>query len=245
MTFLFLQTFDHVHATKESENLVTLKPHVKRVGERHTTEETPHSGDVSRPQVKSVGNKHVTQQSSGKPESRPHIRSYDNVHANKQSGGPEYDSVPKLKQGVMHFSIESKPVEWTIKKQSMFGHVSQLSSSYDFSVPKLKKSETMSAMKESDWSRDYCIKPKIRINKAKTANTQSEEMSGGRRAIKMSSRMSATKESEYVDHDAKCVQLFKERNVHGHATDSRVEKLLYRGKFTEPETETMEEGRCN
>jgi len=48
----------------------------------------------------------------------------------------------------------------------------------------------------------------------------------------MNNKMSATKESEHVDHDLKRVQMFKERNVYGHATDSSVQRLLYDGRFT-------------
>ena len=181
--------------------------------------------------MKTVGDKNITQESSAEPEARPHIRSYDNVYTNKCSDAPEHDPIPKLKLGVIHSTTESKPMEWKIKKQSVFGHATQLST-VEFQLPKLKKSEHMSAMKESDWSKDYCIKPRIKINKQRMASTETEE-SHGRKAIKMSDRMYATKESEYVDHDAIRLQMFKARNVHGHATDSTVEKLLYGGKTTE------------
>lgn len=43
--------------------------------------------------------------------------------------------------------------------------------------------------------------------------------------------MSATKESEYIDWDQKRTQMFKERNIFGHAADSSVQHLLYEGKF--------------
>lgn len=226
------QTFDHAHATMESAGDSVSKPQVKKVEDHHASKESTKLPDA-RPHVKTVGDKHITQQSKGEPESRPHIRSFKDMHANKRSSAPEHDNVPKLKLGVMHSSTETKAFEWKVKKQNVFGHVSQLSNSYDVVVPKLKKSELMSAVKESDWSKDYCIKPKIRINKEKMANVESEATLSGRRTIKMSDKMSATKESEYVDMEARRVQMFKERNVHGHAADSTVEKLLYVGKYND------------
>lgn len=200
------------------------------VEDQHASKETV-TDVTNRPHIKTVSDKHVTQLSEPEPESRPHIRSFDNIHANKPSDEPEHDNVPKLKLGVMHSSSESKPMEWKIKKQNVFGHASQLSNSYAFSVPKLKKSTLMSADRESDWSTDFAIKPRIRINRKQTANTQSEELESKRSKIKMSDKMSATKESEFVDYDQRRLQMFKERNVYGHATDSTVQRLLYDGKF--------------
>lgn len=234
--------FEHAHATKESLGDVVSKLQVKKVGDHHATEESTDPADA-RPHIKTVDDKHITQQSGGEPEFRPHIRSFENVHANKHSDAPELDNIPKLKLGFMHSSTETKPLEWKIKKQSVFGHVSQISDSYEFKIPKLKKSEMMSAMKESDWSKDYCIKPKIRINKQKMANVETEAAVTARTGIKMSGERSATKESEYVDYEAKRVQMFKERNVYGHATDSTVEKLLYVGKYNKSEV-VKQEGKC-
>lgn len=200
------------------------------VDQQHASRET--EADPSPcPHIKTVLNQHVTQQSEPEPNSRPHIRSYDNIHANKPSDAPEYDGVPRLKTGVMQSTTESRQMEWIIKKQNVFGHASQLSNSYDFAVPKLKKSQTMSAVKESDWSTDFSIKPRIRINRKQTANTESENTQTGIPRIKMSDKMSATKESEYIDYEHMHVQMFKERNVHGHATDSSVQRLLYEGRF--------------
>lgn len=235
------QTFKHAFASKETETEQNSRPHVKKVGDYHASQETTVA--ESRPHTKTVRDKHVTKQSTGEPESRPHIRSFENVHANKRSDAPEYDSVPRLKLGMMHSTTESKPMEWVVKKQSVFGHVSQLSNSYEFAVPKLKKSENMTAMKESDWSRDYCIKPKIRINKQKMANTETESARTERPRIKMSDKMSATKESDYIDHDAKRVQMFKERNIHGHAANSTVQKLIYRGKYNEEKAVEIVRGK--
>ncbi|XP_045164903.2 gamma-tubulin complex component 6-like [Mercenaria mercenaria] len=227
-----IQTFENRHATKESGGEVepVSKSHVKMVDDHHASKETD-ADQTNRPHIKTVSDKHITQQSEPEPESRPHIRSYDNMHANKPSDAPEHDNVPKLKLGVMQSSTESKPMEWKIKKQNVFGHVSQISSSYDFNVPKMKKSAVMSSSKESDWSTDFAIKPRIRINRKQTANTQSEEVQTTRQRIKMSDKMCATKESEFIDYEQKRVQMFKERNIYGHATDSSVERLLYDGKF--------------
>ncbi|XP_052265860.1 gamma-tubulin complex component 6-like isoform X2 [Dreissena polymorpha] len=227
-----IQVFTHMHASKESsEETTSSKPATKAVSNQHASKETEPEPDA-RPHIKSVGDQHISQQSSGQPDIRPHIRSFGDRHANTRSDKPEYDAVPRMKLGVMHSGTESQPMEWKIKKQSVFGHVSQLSEQHDFFLPKLKKSTMFSASKESDWNVDYHIKPKIRINRLQTANTESVETDDvPRRAIKMSDKMSATKESEHVDHDAKRLKIFKERNIHGHTADSSVQQLLYVGMF--------------
>jgi hypothetical protein len=237
-----LQTFENRHATKESEleEEEVAKPHVKMVGDHHASKETV--DEKIHPHIKTVSDKHISQQSKPEAESRPHIRSYDDRHANKLSDEPDYDGVPKLKLGVMQSSTESKPMEWKIKKQNVFGHVSEISNSYDFNVPRLKKSAVMSAHRESDWSTDFAIKPRIRINRKQTANTQSEEEQTHRVGTKMSNTMSATKESEYIDYEQKRVQMFKERNLYGHATNSSVERLLYDGQFGNKAKDTDLEG---
>lgn len=48
---------------------------------------------------------------------------------------------------------------------------------------------------------------------------------------KMSSHMSSTTESESVDREKLLRERFKQRNVHGHSSDSTVQKLLYGRKF--------------
>ncbi|WAR25208.1 GCP6-like protein [Mya arenaria] len=235
-----IQTFQHMHATTETSTEVS-KASVRTVEDRHASRESEAESEA-RPGVKAVGNQHISLQTQ-EDTARPHIRSYEDRHANKRSDEPEPDIAPKLKLGVMHSSTESKPMEWKVKKQNVFGHVSQISDSYEFKMPKLKKSTQFSASRESEWSTDFCIKPKIRINKLQTANTQSEDgETERRRAIKMSDRMSATKESEYIDHEKKRVQMFKERNVFGHATDSTVQRLLYEGKFGRSLNNEDEEG---
>lgn len=231
LVLLCLQTYDHIHATTESDP-ATSKPQVRMVEEQHASKESEADPSL-RPHIKTVSNQHITQESEPESNSRPHIRSYDNVHVNKPSDAPEHDGIPRLKTGVMQSTTESRPMEWKIKKQNMFGHASQLSNSYNIAVPKLKKSQTMSATKESDWSTDFSIKSRIRINRKQTANTESENAQIDIPRIKMSDKMSATKESEYIDYEEMRLQMFKERNVHGHATDSTVQRLLYEGKFGE------------
>lgn len=43
--------------------------------------------------------------------------------------------------------------------------------------------------------------------------------------------MSSTTESESVDREKLLRERFKQRNVHGHSSDSTVQKLLYGRKF--------------
>ena len=195
--------------------------------------------EKKRLQVKPVENKHATMQSQPEPEQRPHIRPIENCYVNKPSDEPEHQLVSKLKPGIMHSSFETKSAEWKVKPQNEYGHVSQRSTQ-QIELPKIKKSELMSATKESLFSTDYGIKPRIRIHKNRSCTTQSTEMHDVIPRMKGSRTMSATRESEFVDMDVKRVQMFKERNVHGHAADSTVQKLLYQGQFGEKISEEDE-----
>ena len=164
-------------------------------------------------------------------ESKPHLRSFQDKQANLQSQEPEHDKIPKLGKTDMTSYKQSESEEWKIKKRSEFGHVSELSSVYVVQLPKMKRSELMSATKESDYM-DYGIKPRIRMNKKMSATKESSPNTEPvRPGIKISDKMHSTKESEYIDYDERRTQMFKERNVHGHAMDSTVEKLLYQGQF--------------
>ena len=186
--------------------------------------------ETARPTIRQVEDRHALQETT-EHEKKPHLKSVGDRHANKPSPEVEFDKVPKLKRTEISPSTESVPDEWKIKKRSEYGHVSERSEVYVVSVPKLKRSDLMSATKESDYM-DYSIKPRIKMNKARSASKEStpgpEQMKPG---IKMSDKMHSSKESEYIDMDQKRTQMFKERNIHGHAADSTVEKLLYQGKF--------------
>ena len=237
--FIFLQTFKHVHASKESENVAhDEKPQIKLISDRHATTETV-ATDTSRPTIRRVEDRHTALETT-EQESKPHLKTVEDRYANKPSQETEYDKVPKLKRTEMTSSVESEPVEWKIKKRSEFGHVSELSGIYEVSVPKLKRSSVMSATKESDYM-DYSIKPRIRMNKARSATKESDpDVQQARPGIRISEKMFSAKESEYVDMDQKRTQMFKERNIYGHATDSTVEKLMYQGKFGIKEEEKLD-----
>ena len=190
--------------------------------------------------MRQVESRHATQETT-ETESKPHLRSFQDKNANLQSQEPEHDKIPKLGKTDMTSYKESQSEEWKIKKRSEFGHISELSDVFVVSVPKMKRSEFMSATKESDYM-DYGIKkPRIRMNKAMSATKESIPNSEPvRSGIKFSDKMYSTKESEYIDYDERRTQMFKERNVHGHAMDSTVEKLLYQGRFGATGKEKME-----
>ena len=236
---IFLQTFKHIHATTETEGVPDdEKPHIRIISDRHATTETV-AMETSRATVKRVEDRHAAVETT-EQEAKPHLKSFDDRHANKRSSKPEHDKVPKLGRTEITPSTESEPDEWKIKKRSEHGHVSELSDIYVVSVPKLKRSNQMSATKESDYM-DYSIKPRIKMNKARSATKESSPDEGPvRPGIKMSGKMHSTKESDYVDMDLKRTQMFKERNVYGHATDSTVQKLLYQGQFGVKEEEKMD-----
>ncbi|KAL5014919.1 hypothetical protein ScPMuIL_009189 [Solemya velum] len=192
-----------MHSTKESENIVEEKPHIKSVDDKHISQESEEA--IHRTLVKINEERNVS----------------------KESEQPDEDFVRK-RHGDSHISQETAPTEWKVKKQSFFGHVSQLSNlDYEIVVPVLKHSNSMSASKESE---QIIMKPGIKMNEKMSSTKESEQTLGSysvRPQIKMSQTRSSTKESESVDLDAITRKKFLQRNVHGHSSQSTVQKLLY------------------
>ena len=57
--------------------------------------------------------------------------------------------------------------------------------------------------------------------------------------------MSATAESESVDKEKMLRERFKQRNVHGHSSDSTIQKLLYGRKFGVHNDSAVDKGSIN
>ncbi|KAJ8321814.1 hypothetical protein KUTeg_000285 [Tegillarca granosa] len=219
---------------KESEEVCKEKPQIKIMNEKHVSMETTEDSS-SKPIIKSVGNIHVSKETeSSDIVVKSHIKSSSDMHATKQSTEEREVNFPKMKRsGEMDSLKESEPMEWKIKKASVFGHVSQLSNQeFTISAPRLKRPEKLFALEESDL-RDFSIRPKIHINKKRHANVMSDPALPQKPHIKMSDNRSSTLESDYVDMDEIRRQKFRKINLYGHASDSTVQKLLYGGEVDE------------
>ncbi|XP_064606051.1 gamma-tubulin complex component 6-like [Liolophura sinensis] len=165
-------------------------------------------------------------------DARPHIRKVGDKDVNKESSS-EGLNVPRLKRFAdKHSTKESAPETTKVKKASFFGHVSQLSNmEFVVAAPKLKRPKEIHITSESDF-KNFAIKPNIRLSKQMYASKESKAADGlATPHLKRVSNKHASVESEFVDHDALRIDYFKQRNIHGHAADSSVQRILYGEKF--------------
>jgi hypothetical protein len=112
----------------------------------------------------------------------------------------------------------------------------------EFGIPRLKRSGPFGASTQSiDWAdfTSYQVRrsfvPRRRRVDGQSVDRESVQVPDDigeprippRSLIKMSKSMSAIKESDRVDHEAIRRERFQIRNVHGHMSDSTIQKLLY------------------
>lgn len=218
--------------------------HIKLSTKMHSTKESENTA-VEKTYTKFVADKHVSQQSDGDANHRTLFKINEERHASKESKQPEEDFVRK-KRGDAHMSQQTESTEWKVKKQSFFGHVSQLSNlDYEIVVPHLKRSNVMFASKES--VQEDIRKPMIKISEKMYSTKESAQTSEDhivKPHIKMSQTRSSTMESVPVDLDAITRKRFLQRNVHGHSSQSTVQKLLY-GEKGENKGKPVAEGEKN
>ncbi|PVD25340.1 hypothetical protein C0Q70_15840 [Pomacea canaliculata] len=202
-------------ASKESEGEKSVLMHIKMSGTLSATTETEEK--VLRSQIQQV----------------------PGCHANMQNQ-EEFQAIPKLRHhSAMNIATETESAEWKLKRPSLFGHVTQLSKSdCTFHAPRLKRQLDKHANIETDF-RDFAIKPHIRMHKTRCATAESSEQVE-RPQIHISKESHVSKESEYVDFDALRRKRFQSLNVHGHSSDSTVEKLMYGDRS--PPTSTNNRG---
>lgn len=231
-------------ASKGSEEGGVDKPSVKVFPGHHasveSTEEIQH-----KPVVRLSSNVHSTSETT-EQEGKPHIRTFGDKDVNKESErNAEGLIVPRIKRFAdKHPSMESVPETTKVKKGNFWGHVSQLSNmEFVITAPKLKRPKEMHITSETDF-KNFAIKPNIRLSKQMYASKESKEADAllAPRLKRVSDRH-ASVESTFVDHDAMRIGQFKQRNVHGHAADSSVQRLLYGENFGKAgdETDSAEE----
>lgn len=235
-----IQTYKHANATKETEGVEKDKYSVRLVGEMHATKESNQEDEYKR-HIKVREDRHATKETESNDDKiRPHIKPNLMMSSTTESTNVQENNFPKLKRNKdMDSNTESEAAIWKIKKQSVFGHPSQMTKldSVEIAAPKLKRSLHFHASLESEL-RDFGIKPRIRISKNMYASKESEPSVIKRLRIKKSEQMWATKESEMIDHDALRLEKFKSINVYGHSSDSTVQKLLYGDKHNRSYDET-------
>ncbi|XP_021351064.1 gamma-tubulin complex component 6-like isoform X2 [Mizuhopecten yessoensis] len=253
---------DTFYATAQTEECA-LKSSIHVFPEKHATTETD-PDDVHKSQIKQVQNISVNMESEEQQECL-HIRMADGMHATKETESheevvphrkpnmemninkqsTEERQLPRMKKNAeMHGTKQTESTEWLIKKPSTFGQVSKMSALGDefvIQAPRLKKFEHFHSSMESKFSKDFGIKPRIRMSKTMSSTTESKYVEDSRPRIKMG-KMSASMESERIDHDENRLEKFKSLNVHGHSSDSTVQKLLYGDRKAMQEVKEQELG---
>ena len=216
-----------VHISEESLQTPE-KVHTHKVEGLHVTQETEQT--IEKQHVKGSGDMYASKETES-VEDKKHIKTWADLHASKESEDTSGKFVPKLKMNTdRHASKESQQTEQTIKKPSQFGHVSEMSFGTVDAVPKLKKIEGIYSNMESEF-KSFAIAPKRRKVKGASATAESEESDVFRPKIRINEYGHASIESTYEDLDRKRLQRFRERNIHGHSSESSAQKLLYGEKF--------------
>ncbi|XP_071082841.1 gamma-tubulin complex component 6-like [Haliotis cracherodii] len=233
-----IRVFEEMHCTTESDGVGAAKPQVKLMQDRHATTETVPDEEY-KPIVKISEEMHATKETESSDQ-KPHIKVVLDVHANMESTSSQEVSAPKLKRhSEQHANVETTSKEWKVKKQNFFGHVSKISGlEYDITAPKLKKHAEIYANLQSD-TNDFAIRPMIKINKALMVNMESQS-AAFKPMIRVDKHKHSSRESEFVDLDERRLKKFRIRNIHGHSSDSTVQKLLYGEKYGSPSSERGE-----
>ncbi|XP_060071739.1 gamma-tubulin complex component 6-like [Ylistrum balloti] len=234
-----IYVFPDKHATSETDPDDGHKLQIKLVQNVNVNKESVENPECLH--IKLAEGMHVSKETESQEGVVPHRRTATGMSANKQS--TEERALPRMKKSEeMHGTKETESTEWLIKKSSTFGHVSKMSTSGDefvIQAPRLKKSEQFHSSIESKFSKDFGIKPRIRMSKTMSSTTESKPIEYSRPGIKIG-QMSASVESEMVDQDENRLQKFKSFNIHGHSSDSTVQKLLYGEKKAKHEVKEQE-----
>ncbi|XP_033725469.1 gamma-tubulin complex component 6-like [Pecten maximus] len=234
-----IHVFPGKHATSETDPDDTHKSHIRLMQNVNVNKESEENPECLH--IKLSEGRHASKETESQEEVVPHRKTNPDIHANKQS--TEERDLPRTKKSEeMHITKQTESTEWLIKKSSTFGHVSKMSSLGDefvIQAPRLKRSDQFHSSMESKFSKDFGIKPRIKMSKTMSSTTESKSVEESRPGIKMG-KMSASTESEMIDQDENRLQKFKSFNVHGHSSDSTVQQLLYGDRKAKQETKQQE-----
>ncbi|GAB1603185.1 gamma-tubulin complex component 6-like [Argonauta hians] len=166
-----------------------------------------------------------------------HRKSVDcqEIHQQTFDASPT-DLVVHRKKKVAHQSVTQESSESTLNYRHSGIFISPLliaHGQYEFEVPVLKEPKDLYSQ-ETDM-KDFSIRRMSGIFPSDDVSTACSSLSGECATVKthnkMCSTMCATTESQPQDTDASKRAKFKQRNIHGHASDSTIQKLLY-GRMT-------------
>lgn len=222
--------FTEKHATTETVADDEHKLQIKLVKDMNVNKESEEDPSLSHTHIKMAEGMHATKETESHEEVVPRRKPSTEMSATKESENERETDIPRMKKSKeMHGTKETESTVWVIKAANVFGHVSKMSTSDDevvINAPRLKRYKHFHSSMESRFSRDFGIKPRIKMSKTMTSTKESEPEEGWRPGIRMGT-VSASTESEAIDHDENRLQKFKSVNVYGHSSDSSVQTLLY------------------
>ena len=114
-----------------------------------------------------------------------------------------------------------------------------------YGIPRLKRTQPTYLGKETSWAEFSCYQVRRSAasrlgdhvkeepgNEVRSAMTllqggDSEERTPSYSGIRLSKSMTSVTESKYIDHDAVRRHRFILQNIHGHMSDSSIQRLLY------------------
>ena len=217
---------DLQNSTRESES-PTVRSQIKTVDDRNACKETDSLDFV--PHIKMNSGRSSVTESVEEP-MKPHLKSVDGRFSTLESTSTEVKRSHIKMNEETNALTETREVVSKRRPMNVFGHISQISRmEFDVPAPRLKRSTAMNVMKESEWSEfsSYQIRPHRRRHvEGQSVDKQTEEtvLAGH---VKMNKYVNAFTESEPVDVDNLKMERFRALNVHGHASDSSVQALLY------------------
>ncbi|KAK6180241.1 hypothetical protein SNE40_012430 [Patella caerulea] len=230
-----VQLCETASATKETTEFKEANLVIKMVSDKHTSLETVEE-ETQKVSVKMVDEKHSSKESKS-VEEKSQIRTNPNFHPSIETDISDQHPIKKLMPGARHASDETQQKEWKVKLKHKYGHVSEMSKESSKLIPRLKPTPRQHFSFESNF-KDYGIKPKIRISKNMSVNKRSDETdSGPKIRTNVNLDFHPSKQSTFVDRGLLRSEIFKERNVYGHSSDSSVQKLLYAHAEGRPESD--------
>ena len=207
-------------ASKESQAELDVIPHKKSVSKQHVSKQ-------STPEEKKRKGMRKSKSMSATMES---VQETDPISKKKFVGGKHVSqlSVEPVKKMLIkidnerHPSHQSEPGKMKVFQRNMYGHPSQMSmaSNYELIIPTVKIPRQLSPFDESDFG-CFLVRPRHKKTGDET------DLPG----VAMNRDRYSTKESEYIDYDKIRLEKFKAMNVHGHSSDSTVQRLLYGEHF--------------
>ena len=207
-------------ASKESQAELDVIPHKKSVSKQHVSKQ-------STPEEKKRKGMRKSKSMSATMES---VQETDPISKKKFVGGRHVSqlSVEPVKKMLIkidkekHPSHQSDPAKMKVFQRNMYGHPSQMSmaSNYELIIPAVKIPRQLSPFDESDFG-CFLVRPRHKKTGDET----------DRPGVAMNRDRYSTKESEYIDYDKIRLEKFKAMNVHGHSSDSTVQRLLYGEHF--------------